>query len=104
MNSIKIARTRALKLFREKLGNSVLNLNTIVIGLNAVGSGVAQKPNDLVISWSSNDLLRKEQRAREFAIRGLMVTAYDALDHYLYDISSTPRRIAKVSRLFKSIN
>lgn len=96
MNSIKITRTRALKLFREKLGHSVLNLNTIVVGLNAVGSGIAQKPNDLVISWNSNDSLRKEQRAREFAIRGLMVTAYDALDHYLYDISNTPSPIDSV--------
>lgn len=93
MESVRISRSRALKFFREKLGHSVLHLNTIIVGLNAVGKGIATKPTDLSISWAPQDLLREENLARGFAIRSLIVTAYDALDHYLYDIAATPSPI-----------
>lgn len=93
MESVKIARSRALKIFREKLGYAVLHLNSIVVGLSAVGSGKATKPAELSISWAPGNLAREETLARGFAIRSLMVTAYDALDHYLYDIADIPSPI-----------
>ena len=93
MKQIVIARTQALKLFRSKLGSPVRNLNSVIVGLSAVGNGAAPKPADLAVSWQPNDLKRAEIEARGFAIRSLMVTACDALDHYLYDLGAQPSPI-----------
>lgn len=93
MNLVVIERTRALKRFREKLGSPVRNLNTVIVGLTAVGDGTAIKPLDLVVSWAPADLKRAEREARGFAIRALLVLAYDALDHYLADLGGEPSPI-----------
>ena len=90
MADIYICRTGALKRLREKLGDPVRNLNTIVIGVHAVGNGTVTKPADLNISWTVQDLKRAESEARGFAIRSLMTAACDALDHYLYELGYLP--------------
>lgn len=90
MTQIRISRTRALKAFKKKMGSPVRNLNSVIVGLCAVGKGEAKKPAELAISWEPVDLHRAEFEAREFSIRSLMVFAYDALDHYLNDLGEEP--------------
>lgn len=97
MTNTIILRTRALKLFRAKLGNPVRNLNSVVIGLCGVGAGIALKPEDLAVSWNPKDLLAAEREARGFAIKSLMVTACDALDHYLEDLGVGPSPVMNAS-------
>lgn len=88
--NVVISRSRALKNLRNKLGNPIRSLNTIIVGLHAVRSGVAKKPPDLNVSWGPLDLVRAEIEARGFSIRSLMTVACDALDHYFYDLGSLP--------------
>ena len=97
MTNTIILRTRALKLFRTKLGNPVRNLNSVVIGLCGVGAGIALKPKDLAVSWAPGDLIQAEREARGFAIKSLMVTACDALDHYLEDLGVGPSPLADMT-------
>lgn len=94
MQQIVIRHTRAHKRFRDKLGNPVRNLNSVVVGLCSVGSGVAVKPADLAVTWAPKDLKRAEKEGRSFAIQSMMVMACDALDHYLFDIGSVPSPIS----------
>lgn len=94
MTNTTILRTRALKLFRAKLGNPIRSLNSVMVGLCGVGAGVALKPSDLAVSWNPSDLVQAEREARGFAIKSLMVTACDALDHYLMDLGSGPSPLA----------
>lgn len=90
MNKFRVARSKALKQFREKLGSPVRNLNSVIVGLCAVGNGTAKKPTDLAVSWGPKDLKRAETEARGFSIRALMIMACDALDHYLEDLGTAP--------------
>jgi hypothetical protein len=87
---VAISRSRALKKFRNKLGNPIRCLNSVIVGLHAVKIGIAKKPHDLNISWKPLDLARAEIEARGFAIRSLMTVACDALDHYFYDLGCLP--------------
>lgn len=93
MNKLLISRTQALKNFRDKIGTPVRNLNTVIVGLSAVAAGTAHKPSDLSVSWDPKDLQRSALEARGFSIRSLMVTACDALDHYLEDLGELPSPI-----------
>lgn len=84
-------------MFRAKLGNPIRSLNSVVVGLCGVGAGVALKPQDLAVSWNPGDLVQAEREARGFAIKSLMVTACDALEHYLVDIGVGPSPLADVT-------
>ncbi|MDA8154646.1 MAG: hypothetical protein M0003_18360 [Acidithiobacillus sp.] len=88
--NVVISRSRALKKLRNKLGNPIRSLNSIIVGLHAVKTGVAKKPPDLNVSWGPLDLVRAEIEARGFAIRSLMTVSCDALDHYFHDLGSLP--------------
>lgn len=94
MADIVLNRTRALKRLREKMGSPVRDLNSVIVGLSAVGKGIAKKPDELHVSWAPSDLRRAEIEARSFAVKAMMVSAYDALDHYLDELGTEPSPIA----------
>jgi hypothetical protein len=89
MMNIQICRTRALKRFREKLGDPVRSLNTIVIGLQGIAEGNVSKPDEMSVSWFPANLARTTREARGFAVRSLVTAACDALDRYLYDMGDS---------------
>jgi hypothetical protein len=75
--------SEGLKDFLEIVGDAVHSVNTICVGLSAVGSGEAKKPDDLTISWSTSDPATAAAKARLFALRASLVFVEEALLKYL---------------------
>ncbi|AML50193.1 hypothetical protein [Falsihalocynthiibacter arcticus] len=85
-----IQRTRAAKVFRDRAGYANFRLNTIMVGLEGVRSGVATKPHDLAVGWNPKNLNSSADLAKGFATDSAMVFVVDAVDTYLRNISSDP--------------
>jgi hypothetical protein len=83
-------RTVPFKNFQSQVGFSVTNLNTVIVGLAAVGSGIAQKPDGLAVSWPGGNRPFLAAQARQFATKSLMVYAVDALDKYIGQVGLDP--------------
>ena len=73
-----------------KIGESVANLNTIVVGLAAVENG-AEKPDGLDISWNPKDRKAAARKARKTAVEAVMIQAAEATNQYCYAIANLPR-------------
>ena len=90
-------RTVPFKHFQKKVGYAVANLNTVIVGLAAVKTGIAQKPTDLAVSWPGKNPTFLAAEARQFATKSLLVYAVDALDKYLEHIGLDPSPIVDKS-------
>jgi hypothetical protein len=93
--SLVFRRTPAARRFRTKLAYANVNLNSIVVGLEAVANSTAQKPADLAITWKPRDPQFAAREARHFAIQNLLVYATDGLDHYMSDIATKPSLVTR---------
>lgn len=87
MNGVWVERTPAAKRFRERAGFANHRLNTIVVGLEAVKTGVATKPTDLAVHWNPRDVKTAAEQARGYATSAIMVYVVDALDSYMIDLA-----------------
>ncbi len=91
MEIIKISRTPYLARLRRRLSRPVKHLNSIVVGLDGIRSGLLKTaPLGLSVRWEVGDPIRTAEEARGFAITSLVVAACDSLDQYLRGLGSTP--------------
>jgi hypothetical protein len=85
-----ILRSPALRQFRNKLGFANFNLNTIIVGVEGVKSGIVHKPPDLAVRWEVKNTESAAMQARAFATKALLVFASDAVDHFMRDLGKEP--------------
>lgn len=72
--------------FKNLLGPSVHNLNTICVGLEQIINGHHDKPNKLSISWSTKDCVNDAKRARRYAVNLFLVASIDAIENYIRSV------------------
>ena len=72
------------------IGEAVANLNTAVVGLDAVEKGHG-KPESLDISWSPGDRQAASRKARKFIVEAVLVRVFEALRQHSVVISRLPR-------------
>jgi hypothetical protein len=65
------------------VGSAVHALNTICVGLHGVEQGKYEKPNELTISWHTNDPTASARKSRLFAVKASFVFVEEALLQYL---------------------
>lgn len=94
-SGIYILRSPALKRLKARLGYANFNLNTAVVGLEAVKVGIAKKPQDLAISWNPSDRAFAAAQARQFVTSEMLVSAVDAIDRYMIDLASGPSLLSQ---------
>jgi len=82
--------TQALADFLTVIGSGVADLNTIAVGLAAIGPDHI-KPEGLNVSWSPSDPVTAARKARKAAVHAAMVVAVEALSQYVRAIIKLPR-------------
>lgn len=84
------ASTQALADFLNVVGNGIADLNTIAVGLAAIGDDHS-KPEGLNISWAPKDPLAAARKARKSAVHAAMVVTVEALNQYVRAVTKLPR-------------
>ncbi|MBV1824858.1 hypothetical protein [Komagataeibacter oboediens] len=74
----------------KEIGEAVANLNTLVVGLDAVESG-HEKPESLDISWSPIDRRIAARRSRKFVLEAVLVRVAEAISEYVTALSKLPQ-------------
>lgn len=82
--------TPALREFLSSTGHLVHNLNTAVVGLSSVESGVAVKPSEMDIAWSPKDCQVSGRQARAFVVKASIVFLAEAINVYLSQLIKYP--------------
>lgn len=82
--------TQALADFLTVIGSGVADLNTIAVGLAAIGPD-HEKPDGLNVSWSPSDPVTAARKARKAAVHAAMVVAVEALNQYVRAVIKLPR-------------
>ena len=82
--------TQALADFLKVVGGGVADLNTIAVGLAAIGPD-HEKPAGLNVSWSPRDPEVAARKARKAAMHAAMVVTVEALAQYVRTITKLPR-------------
>lgn len=80
----------ALQTFLDQVGKVVHHLNTIVVGLSAVETGVAKKPDSLDVSWNPHSLPASARQARAFVLQSTIISVAEAIGAYIVDVSKHP--------------
>ncbi len=75
--------SEGLKQFLNVVGDAVYSVNTLCVGLTSVSQGTAEKPDDLTITWSTQNPALAAAKARTFALRASLVFVEEALLKYL---------------------
>lgn len=75
--------SEGLKQFLNVVGDAVHSVNTLCVGLTSVSQGTAKKPDDLTITWSTQNPGLAAAKARTFALRASLVFVEEALPKYL---------------------
>ncbi len=79
-----------LKEFLASVGEAVSNLNTAIVGLDAVERG-HEKPEALNISWNPNDRIAAARKSRRFVVEAVLVRVAEALSEFVSATSKLPR-------------
>jgi hypothetical protein len=82
--------TPALQSFLDQTGKIVHHLNTIAVGLSAVETSVAKKPDGLDISWNPHDVVASGRQARAYALRATIVTVAEEIGSFISGLSKYP--------------
>lgn len=82
--------TQPLRDFLGAVGESVANLNAIVVGLDAVENG-HQKPDTLNISWQPHDRLAAARKARRFIVEAVLIRCETAFNEFIFVVAKLPR-------------
>jgi hypothetical protein len=82
--------TQPLRYFLHDVGEAVANLNTTVVGLDAVENGY-NKPDGLNISWNPSNRSAAARKARRFVLEAGLVRVTEALNQYIRALSKLPR-------------
>lgn len=70
-------KSQPLTTFLADVGEAVVSLNTVVVGLDAVEKG-HEKPDSLDISWAPKDKRAAARKARKFVVEAVLVRVFDA--------------------------
>ncbi|WP_132408535.1 hypothetical protein [Neorhizobium sp. S3-V5DH] len=79
-----------LRDFLASVGETVANLNTAVVGLDAVEKG-HEKPDALNISWNPKDRVAAARKSRRFMLEAVLVRVAEALDEFVKAMARMPR-------------
>lgn len=82
--------TQPLRYFLREVGEAVANLNTTVVGLDAVENGY-EKPDGLNISWNPTDPKSAARKARRFVLEAVLVRVSEALAQYVATVAKFSR-------------
>lgn len=82
--------TQPLRCFLREVGEAVANLNTTVVGLDAVENG-HKKPDGLNISWNPADPKSAARKARRFVLEAVLVRVSEALAQYVATVAKLSR-------------
>lgn len=80
----------ALTILLRDVGEAVANLNTLVVGLDAVERG-HEKPDSLNISWKPADRQTAARKSRKFVLESVMVRVLEAFNQYVLAVTALPR-------------
>lgn len=80
-----ITRVPSTRSLLHALGRVQHHLHTAV-GLSAVESGVANKPDDLDIAWTSRDRVGSARETRRFLLKATMIFMVEKLNEYGGDV------------------
>ncbi len=89
-----------LKVLLDDIGEAVVCLNTVVVGLDAVEKG-HEKPETLDISWSPADSRAAARKSRKFIVEAVLVRVFEALFNHCQTICVLPR-FGEVSKQWDS--
>lgn len=78
-----------LRDFLSAVGEAVANLNTAVVGLDAVENN-HQKPPSLNISWNPRDRVFAARKARRFVLESVLVRLAEALSEFVGATAQLP--------------
>ena len=90
MKHVTIQRSRAYANFRSAAGQSNHLLITILVGLDAVGSGSVEKNPKFSTTWEPRDVARSASRSRAYAISTSLVWISDLVDVYRHAVQQLP--------------
>lgn len=79
-----------LRDFLATVGEAVTNVNTAIIGLDAVEQGY-QKPSSLNISWNPADRVAAARKSRKFVLEAALVRVAEALLEFIRVTAKMPR-------------
>lgn len=79
-----------LKDFLASVGEAVANLNTAIVGLDAVERG-HKKPETLNISWNPSDRIAAARKSRRFVVEAILVRVAEALYEFVLVTARLPR-------------
>lgn len=82
--------SQPLSTLLKEIGEAVFNLNTLVVGLDAVEKG-HEKPDGLDISWDPVDRRIAARKSRKFMLESILVRVSEAIGQYVSVISMLPR-------------
>ena len=89
-NSVDIASpVQPLRDFLNSVGEAVANLNTAIVGLDAVEQG-HRKPATLNISWNPQDRIAAARKSRRFVIEAVLVHVAEALSEFVSVMARLP--------------
>ncbi len=74
----------------NEIGEAVANLNTLVVGLDAVEKG-HEKPESLDVSWNPADRRSAARKSRKFVLEAVLVRVAEAIGEYVTALSKLPR-------------
>ena len=85
-----MTQTPARRQFKRLAGNVNHFLITILIGLDAVRAGTAERSESFSTSWQPHNVVRSADRSSDFAVSALMSWLIDALDSYALRLNRKP--------------
>lgn len=88
--SALVGPVQPLKDLLISVGEAVANLNTAVVGLDAVEQG-HEKPETLNISWTPNDRIAAARKSRRFLVEAVLVRVAEALSEFASATARLPR-------------
>lgn len=98
---LRLPAGQPLREFLHGVGEAVANLNTTVVGLDAVEQG-HEKPSSLNISWHPTDRLAAARKARRFALEAALVRVSEAIGTFIRAMAKLPRFAAVTGRWNKN--
>lgn len=89
-SSATLSSVQPLRDLLASVGEAVANLNTTVVGLDAVEKG-HKKPETLNISWNPNDRIAAARKSRRFVVEAVLVRVAEALSEFVLVTARLPR-------------
>jgi hypothetical protein len=86
----KAKNSQPLSNLLQEIGQAVFNMNTLVVGLDAVETGY-EKPSGLDISWSPHDRKTAARKSRKFVLESIIVRMSESISEHCLALSRLTR-------------